>query len=148
VETDLLTELIRRRHDKLLELRNLSRLQMEHARAGETNALLGVLAAKQALLAELQETDRRLDPFRAQDPEARHWRTPADRRRCQETASACAALLGEIMLLEKHSEADMLRRRDEASRQLQGAHVGDQARQGYARAAIPPKGSLDISSDS
>ena len=148
MDTDLLAELIHRRHDKLLELRDLSRRQVEHARAGETTALLGVLAAKQALLAELQETDRRLDPFRTQDPESRRWRTPADRRRCQETAAACAALLGEIMLLEKHSETDMLRRRDEAALRLQGAHAGDQARLGYSRSAIPGKSSLDILSES
>jgi hypothetical protein len=148
VETDLLAELVDRRHAVLLALRDLTRRQFAHAGAGETTALLGVLASKQSLLEELQATDRRLDPYREQDPEARRWRTPDDRRRCQQAAAGCTALLSEIVLLEERSAADLVRRRDQAAERLQGVHAADTARAAYARPTSTGRSQFDISSES
>ena len=147
METDLLAELIRKKQDILVQLRDLSRRQVALVGAGETVSLLGLLATKQTLIEELTQTDRQLDPFRSQDPEKRRWRTPDGRRICQEAAQSCTSLLAEIMLLEQHSETDMLRRRDMAASRLQGAHSADQARHAYARPASVSRGQLDLSSE-
>lgn len=147
METDLLTELICRKQQLLVQLRDLSRRQIALVGEGETTSLLGLLATKQTLIDELRSTDRRLDPFREQDPEQRRWRSPEDRRRCQAVSQACATLLSEIMLLDQHSETDMQRRRDAVAERLQGTHSADQARHAYARSAPLSRGQLDLSSD-
>jgi hypothetical protein len=147
VETDLLADLITQKRDVLVQLRDLSRRQIALVGEGEMTPLLAVLAAKQTLLEELQQLDHRLDPFREQDPEHRRWRSVEARRACQHAAQASAALLSEIMLLERHSEHDLVLRRDAAALQLAGAHTIDQARHGYARTAQTGGGQLDLTSD-
>src|SRR5262245_46737952 len=81
METDVLSQLIENRHDLLVELYQLAKRQPDAIRAGESNRLLSLLAAKQRLLHELLRVDRLLDPFRDQDPERRIWRSAADRER-------------------------------------------------------------------
>ncbi len=145
LSTDLLGDLIRRKHNCLLHLRDLGARQLGLVRQGSMDELLDVLAAKQQLLVELQRIERGLDPFRGQDPEARAWRSPDDRQRCAEELARCDALLAEIMAQEKQSEQELIRRRDEAARRLQGAHTAAQARQAYAAGPPAPAG-LDLTS--
>lgn len=147
METDLLIELIGKKQKALVQLRDVSRRQVAFIGDGDVTSLLGLLAEKQTLIDDLRRTDRLLDPFRQQDPESRRWRSPEDRRRCQQASESCASLLSEIMLIEQHSETDMLRRRDLAAERLQGAHTADAARHGYARSAPLTRGQLDLSSD-
>lgn len=145
LSTDLLGDLIRRKHNCLLHLRDLGQRQLGLVRQGSMDELLDVLAAKQHLLVELQRIERGLDPFRKQDPEARSWRSPEDRQRCAEELARCDALLAEIMTQEKQSEQELIRRRDEAARRLQGAHTAAQARQAYA-GDPPATAGLDLTS--
>lgn len=147
METDVLTELICRKRHVLSELRDLSRRQVAVVAEGDTASLLGLLATKQTLLDELRATDRKLDPFRDQDPEGRRWRSPVDRRRCQEASEACTSLLREILLLDEHSETGLRQRRDQAAERLQGAHSADEARHAYSRTAPLSSRQLDLSSD-
>ncbi len=145
-DTDLLSDWIRRKHNCLLHLRDLGRRQLELVRDGGMSELLDVLAAKQQLLVELQRVERGLDPFRGQDPDARPWRSPEDRRRCAEQLARCEALLAEIVSQEKESERDLLRRRDEAAQRLQGVHTAAQARSAYAGAVQSASSGLDMTS--
>ncbi len=147
LETDVLTELIGKKHAILEKVRELSRRQS--ALIGENNMtrLMSVLAAKQTLLVELQKIQRQLDPFRAQEPETRTWRSPEDRQRCQQLASRCEALIGEIMLVEKQSESEMIQQRDAVAARLQGAHSSAQATRAYATSHLPARRSLDLSSE-
>jgi hypothetical protein len=146
VDTKLLAELIRHKHELLVKLRDLSRRQIALVGAGDMTGLLAALSAKQSLLEDLQQVERRLDPYREQDPESRKWGSIQARRACQETAQSCAALLSEIMLLERHSENDLVLRRDAAARQLAGAHSADQARHAYAK-GLSGRGQLDLTSE-
>lgn len=148
MDTDLLAELMNRKQDVLEQLRHLSRRQMEFVGDGDISRLLNLLAAKQTLLERLQSLERELDPFRKQEPQARRWRSPQDRLRCQQVSQRCEALLSEIMLIEKQSESDLQARRDEAAARLQGAHSASQAAHAYTRAPTPNAGQLDLTSDS
>jgi flagellar biosynthesis/type III secretory pathway chaperone len=145
-ETEQLAELISDRHEVLVQLRELSRRQLDLIGEGDVDRLLVLLSAKQTLLGRLQKVDRRLDPFRRQDPESRRWRSPADRERTRQMAERCETLLGEIVLVEKQGESDLIRRRDEAATQLEGVHHASQARQAYGEAA-DAGGRLDLTSD-
>jgi flagellar biosynthesis/type III secretory pathway chaperone len=147
LETDVLAELIDEKHKLLEQLRDLSRRQSELVERGDMTKLLNVLSAKQKLLHELGCIERRLDPFRDQAPESRRWRSPADRRRVQQTAERCDAMLDEIMSVEKQSETALIRRRDEAEQRLQGVHTASQARNAYTRPAGPNSSQLDLTSD-
>lgn len=143
--TDLLSDLIRRKHNCLLHLRDLGQRQLDLVRQGSMDELLDLLAAKQHLLAELQRIERGLDPFRDEDPDQRAWHAPEDRQRCAQELARCDALLAEIMAQEKQSEQELIRRRDEAARRLQGVHTAAQARRAYADGR-PATAGLDLTS--
>ncbi|HEX7378391.1 MAG TPA: hypothetical protein VF278_14830, partial [Pirellulales bacterium] len=86
-DTDLLLQLAGRRLSALEQLHALGRRQIELIATGDMTLLMQVLAAKHNVLAELQQTEKRLDPFRGQQPEARRWRNEALRACCAEVVS-------------------------------------------------------------
>jgi hypothetical protein len=145
--TDLLAALIDRKRDCLGRMRDLGARQLELVRGGEITALLDVLAAKQRLIGQLQQIERALDPFRNQDADARPWRTPDARQRCAARLAECESLLAEIIRRERQGENELTLRRDEAARQLQGAHVAAQARGAYVAAMPQGTSHLDLLSD-
>ncbi|MCX7426539.1 MAG: hypothetical protein NTW96_13065 [Planctomycetia bacterium] len=147
-ETNELAALVERKHACLCRLREMGARQLELVRGGEMTALLDVLAAKQRLIGELQQIERALDPFRGEDADARHWPTPDERRRCAERLAECQSLLAEIVRGEKEGESELVRRRDEAAQQLQGAHVASQARGAYHAATPRSFSQLDLMSES
>lgn len=147
-ETDVLVELISKKLAVLQQLRDLSRRQTDLITDGDISRLLSVLSAKQTLLAELQKIQRELEPFRSQDPERRHWRCQEDRLRCRQLSERCETLLGEIMLVERQSESELLQRRNAAVARLQGSHASTQATRAYIDSPLPARRTLDLSSES
>ena len=147
LETDLLAEFIGKKLAVLEQLRDLSRRQTDLISDGDIQRLLSVLSAKQTLLNELQKIQKRLEPFRKQDPETRRWRSPADRERCRQLAERSETLLGEIMLVEKQSESEMVRRRDDAATRLRNVNTSAEATRAYLDASGPPQPMLDLSSE-
>ena len=131
MDTEVLAQLIGNKHELLLQIRQLSARQVEFVEADDMARMIRLLAVKQRLLAAMEETERRLDPFRREDPEQRVWKSPAHRQRAQETSARCDALLQEIMSMEKGCESHLFRRRDEAAGQLQGVHRSAQAATAY-----------------
>ena len=146
METDLLAQLIAKKHDVLDQLRQLARRQAQLITEGEMVKLLAILASKQMLLSELQRIERALDPFREQDPDSRRWRSAEDRLRTRQLVERCQGLLDEIMLLEKQGETELLQRRDAAAQRLQGMHTASEARSAYLQPADGPR-RLDLSSE-
>jgi hypothetical protein len=144
LETDRLSELVQRKHACLVQLREAGRAQLELIRKGEMTALLDLLAAKQRLIIRLQQVERSLDPFRSQLPESRRWPTPADRDRCAAVLAQCESLLGDIVAQEKEGESELVRRRDVAADQLQGAHRSSQVRGAYTAALRSDGNQLDV----
>lgn len=147
IPTDGLAELIAAKRDILEQVRQLSRQQSADVASGELTRLLTILAAKESLLRRLFAVERKLDPYREEDPEARRWRSPEARRRCQQDAERCESLLSEIMLLEKQSESDLRSRRDETAQQLEGLQSAGEARRAYAFPMVPQPSHLDLSSE-
>jgi hypothetical protein len=106
-----------------------------------------VLSTKQRLLDLLARIERELEPFRAEAADDRVWRSDEDRDACRRQADACAALLADVMRLERDSEQAMVRRRDEAARQLAGMHAAVAARNAYAAESLPASIGLDLVSE-
>jgi hypothetical protein len=129
--TEQLTRLIRDKHRVLTRLRDIGQRQSSLVAGGDVSALLKLLAAKQQLISELQNLERGLKPFYAQNPESRNWRTPADRAQCAQLADECNCLLEEIVRLERHGAEEMTVRRNEVARQLQQVHTASQVRAAY-----------------
>jgi len=146
--TDRLTELIDGKRAVLMQLRALARQQLDVVGQGDLSRLLSLLAAKQALLAELQRVERDLDPFRDEDPAARQWRSADERQRCRQAAEQCHLLLKEIVLLETQGESELVHRRDDVAARLQGVHQAAQARNAYTAAPAAVHGPFDMSSES
>lgn len=146
LETDLLADLIARKHECLVELREMGRRQLELVRLGEIARLLDLLSAKQTAMAQLQWIQRALDPFRDQPPGARRWRTPEVRERCAAQLAQCETLLGEIVGQEKQSESELVQRRDEVAGRLEKAHAAREARGAYHAEPRAQGNRLDLTS--
>ena len=147
LSTDLLSDLVQRKHRCLEHLLAMGQKQLELARGGSMTDLLDVLAAKQQVLLQLQRIERALEPFRTQDPESRPWRSPEDRRECADQVSACEALLVRIIGQEKESEGELTHRRDAAAAQLQQTRTAREARASYLARPRAATGQLDLTSD-
>ena len=145
-ETDLLADLIARRHGLLGQLHALGRRQVDLIEQGDMTQLLQVLSVKHHLLAEVQQVEERLDPFRGQDPDARPWRTSEARRQCTELVGQSDVLLREILEQERLGELRLRQYRDEAASRLQMAHVAGHARTAYADPSVNPA-RLDLSTE-
>lgn len=134
------------RKAQLLELLcRLGGAQLSLVGDGDMSRLMQVLASKESLLQQLQLVERELDPFRDEDPEKRRWESPELRQACRQDADRCAALLAEIVSLEKQSEAEMTRRRDATAAQLQSMYGSQEAQGAYITAPMSLAGSLDLS---
>jgi flagellar biosynthesis/type III secretory pathway chaperone len=129
--TEQLAELIGRKHQVLVQLRDIGRRQADLVSGGDIAALLKLLAGKQHLIAGLQELERLLKPYYAQHPDSRVWRTPADRADCAELANECNTLLEEIVELEKRGAEQMNARKNEVAEQLQQVHASAHVRSAY-----------------
>jgi hypothetical protein len=129
--TKRLAELIHRKHQVLVQLRDVGLRQSSLIASGDTGTLLKLLAAKQHLIAALGSVERDLTPYYSQDPESRLWSSPEDRARCARQAVECGALLEQIVDLEKSGAETMAARRNEVAEQLQQVHAAVHVRSAY-----------------
>jgi hypothetical protein len=147
LDTDLLLDMVDRKHQVLAELCELSRRQMAMIDRQDMSPLLELLSAKQELLTRLQVIERQLDPFRGQSPDERQWRTAASRSRCSQLLDRCETLLAEIVDREKQSETQLRTYRDEIGARLTGAHSAGRARHAYAAQQAMHVSQLDLTSE-
>lgn len=145
--TDVLAELVSKKHDLLVQLRDVGLRQMELIEGADMTQLLKLLSSKQRLLGGLQDIERQLSPFRQESPEDRVWRTVADRQRCAELAARCETLLAEVVEQEKRGETRMRAHRDRVAGELEGAHQAAQAKSAYGDQSWPISCQLDLSSE-
>lgn len=129
--TNVLADLIHRKHSVLVELRDVGHRQREIVDRGETTALLELLAAKQSMIALLQQVERDLAPFHDDDPDERVWLSSEDRQRCAQEAAECSQLLAEIVELERASADRLTTRRNDVAAQLRQVYSAGQARSAY-----------------
>ena len=129
--TEQLAELIRQKHQVLVQLREIGRRQTDLVNGGEITSLLKLLAGKQHLIVALQKLESELKPYYGQNPDARTWPSPADRTQCAILASECNAILEEIVTLEKQGAEQMNARKNEVAEQLQQVHAAAHVRNAY-----------------
>lgn len=129
--TERLSELVRKKHQVLVQLRDIGIRQMELVNGGDISALLTLLGAKQQLIAGLQVLEQELTGYYTEDPERRLWASPQQRSECAREAGACNTLLEEIVGLERVGAEKMKLRRNEVAAQLQQAQAGTQVRSAY-----------------
>lgn len=147
MNTDLLVKRLLQKREVLTQLRQLADHQARMVRAGEVAKLMGLLATKQKLLTALQAVEANLDPFRDEEPEARVWRSAADRQAARDIAAECDRLLEEVKKFEHDDTGELIARRDAASSALQGMHGASRARSAYLEQPPQQNGHLDMSSD-
>jgi hypothetical protein len=148
LDTDLLSDLIQRKRSCLVQLCSMGEKQLELVQEGNITQLLELLAVKQHVLVQLQQVERELDRFRGEDPEKRRWSSPEKRQRCAANQTDCERLLARIVVQEKQSEQNLIRRRDEAAARLEGVHTASQARGAYLAPWRPDTGrQLNLVSD-
>lgn len=146
-ETDILADLIAKKHELLVQLHDLTRQQVTMVTENDMRELMTVLSAKQTLLNQVQRLEGGLDHFRQQDPDQRKWRTTEDRLRVRSLADHCQQLVNELVQIEKSCEASMIQRRDEVADQLNMAGNAASARAAYVNQSRPTSGGFDIQSE-
>lgn len=129
--TTRLSDLIGRKHDVLVQLRDVGRRQTEIVERGETTSLLELLAAKQKMIVLLQQVERELAPYHAENPADRAWPSPEAREHCARQAGECRGLLAEVVELERASADRLTIRRNEAAAQLRQVYSASRARNAY-----------------
>jgi len=144
MQTEYLASLIDQKLAILEQMRQLSRVQQEHVANGEITHLLQILAAKQGLIVDLRATERKLDPYREQDPETRTWRSEEAREHCRLVSQRCDQLLGEVMQLEKQCEDALKQRRDSCAERLRDLQSGVAAHAAYHDSQSQPTASFDL----
>jgi hypothetical protein len=132
LSTKRLAELVSRKRDVLLQLFDIGQRQRRIVEEGDTTTLLQLLAAKQKLISALQELEREMAPFHAEDPDSRIWPTGEARACCAEQAAECNQLLEQVVALEKQSADRMTARKNEVAAQLRHVYAAGQARDAYA----------------
>jgi hypothetical protein len=147
LSTEILAELVEKKHDLLVQLRDVGLRQMELIDGGDMTQLLKLLSSKQRLLTALQDIERQLNPFRRENPDDRVWRNPADRQRCAEVAARSEALLAEVVAQEKRSETQLRAHRDRVAEELEGAHQAARAASAYGDNPWTHSRQLDLSSE-
>jgi len=130
-DTQELARLIDAKHQVLSELRKIGDRQAELIGGGDVGPLLKLLAAKQQMIARLQQLERELAPHYSQNPDQRIWPSPQARAHCARQAAECNALLDEIVRMEKQGADQMTARRNEVAQQLHQVHVASQVRSAY-----------------
>ena len=130
--TDKLIELIHKKHDVLVQLREMGRRQAQLVNGGDVTELLKLLGTKQHLIVGLQELERDLKPYYAENPEARIWRSPAERAHCAKLANECNSILEEVVALERTGAEQMTLRKTEVADQLNHAHSAVHVRNAYS----------------
>jgi flagellar biosynthesis/type III secretory pathway chaperone len=143
-DTDQLAALVASKLQVLSLLKRSAQQQLALIEAGEMTTLLKLLGAKQTLLSQLQAIEKRLDPFRDEDPECRHWGTPEARADCQRQADHCAQLHAELLELEKSGEGKMVQRRDAAAARLQGVQCAAEASHAYAAGGVDSTSRFEV----
>lgn len=146
-ETDILADLIAKKHELLVQLHDLTQQQVELVAGNDMRELMIVLSAKQTLLNQVRRLEVGLDHFREQDPDSRKWRSADDRHRVRTLAEHCQQLVNELVVIEKSCEASMIGRRDEAAAQLHMAGSAATARAAYVDHSQPASGGFDIQSE-
>ena len=129
--TERLAELVAQKHRVLLQLREVGGRQMDLVVSGETPLLLKLLAVKQSLISALQDLEKQLAPFHAEDPQRRRWATPEVREQCARQADECNRLLQEVVALEQLGAEKMTIRRNELAARLDHVHTASQVRSAY-----------------
>lgn len=147
MHTQRLAQLVDRKREVLVHLRSLGMRQLELVAGDDWSQLTKVLSTKQRLLDMLSDLERELAPFRNEPPEFRVWASDAAREACRRHADDCAALLAEVMQLEREGERAMIRRRDETARLLSGMHVTAAAHSAYVADDRPASLGLDLVSE-
>ena len=131
LSTTLLTDLIRRKHDVLVELCAVGRRQREIVERGETTALLELLAAKQTMIALLQQVERDLAPFHAENPDQRIWAPPTIASNVPSRPPSATDCSPRSSSSNAHSAERLTVRRNDVAAQLRQVYAAGQARDAY-----------------
>lgn len=146
--TARLAQLVHQKHTLILELHKLVIKQRQLIQAGELD-LLALLAVKQKVITALTQVDRRIDPFRQQDPEQRQWNSVADRQACRHSADQAEQLLREVMDIEQFCSQAVEKQQAETQEKLQGAVSARTVTQAYRQEYHSPSihRQLDLTSE-
>lgn len=131
-ETERLGQLMHRKLRVVSKLLELTRKQAALVEESEMNSLLSVLGEKQKLLSDLAIVEKRLSPFRDQEPESRRWRSEDEKKDCAKRIQACEQMLAEMIALENESQESLIEKRDRTYLQLQKLDQGSRVHGAYS----------------
>lgn len=139
-ETEQLGKLMHRKLQVVSKLLDLTRQQAQWVEESEMTSLLEVLGEKQKLLSDLGILEKRLLPYRDQDPASRKWKSEAEREDCRKRIQACEQMIAEVIALENGSQKSLIEKRDRTYHQLQKLDQGSRVHGAYSQQMHMPSG--------
>ncbi len=133
------SELIRKKEGILRRLTPLSVRQLEIVRSGDMSRLIPFLGQKQRILAEFEEVEKLLGPFRDIPPEKRTWSNARERHETGEAIRRCATMLEEILQNDSQSVEETAAQKDRLEEGVRRIQQGSRAHSSYAKQAPETK---------
>jgi hypothetical protein len=116
----------------LRSARELSIQQFEVMHSDDVTTLLTVLSRKSELLDTLRTLQKDLDPYREQQPEARHWDSEEERLACRKTFEEIDRLLEELTQMDNQAIEQMTQQRDAMASQIAQFATAEAVQNAYA----------------
>jgi len=113
-----LFRLIQKKQERLEQLCDCSRNQLQYVDNGNIDALFELLGVKQKLLLDLEEIDRQISAYQWDDPEKRLWPSPEMRQKCQEAVETCRQLVRKALEHDQEAEKELIAKKNDAQIQL------------------------------
>lgn len=127
-----LTGLLDQQHEQYALLESLSGRQSELIQSNQTDALLSVLAERQAVIDRIADIGERLDPFRQRWTELMGQVSETTRQTIRDRVDALAELIERIAERDERDRADLEQQRTMVSRELAGLRKGRGAMVAYS----------------
>ncbi|MFK8112572.1 MAG: flagellar export chaperone FlgN [Rubripirellula sp.] len=150
-----LSQLMTVRWTALQQLLEVSEHQIQAIRAGHMSELMRILSQKQPHLSRLSNAAAQLRATTSDDPEQRHWDSPALREACRIQQEECEKMHLELLAIEAHCETLLQETRTGIQSELQQIDNAHLAASSYAQSQATGSqptshrgGQLDLSSDS
>ena len=130
----------------LEQMLRLSEKQLNLVQLSDMTLLLQLLAQKQKVYEMFEALRRQLDPYQDIKPQDRKWESEQERLDCEAAIQTSKELLAAIMELDRQSESDLARQKDEIQRQMRKMDTSGKAAVVYAKQNVIPVSPKTVSS--
>lgn len=142
--TDRLLALMTVKLELVESLYALSASQQALLPGEDVSSLLGVIARRETLIDQLSHVQHELNPYQADDPNQRVWRTADRRDTCRQVIDRIEQLMREVLRMDGQTLVEMCEKRDILAAELRHGLDSNLTERAYADSEALQHSVLDI----